>query len=279
MCQFCVQHGDGKRWYLEAGNYITDLESDLARRGYMIDFVQGFDRMRKRANVAAELLDATPALLGDRIRARTNRNQQEHHFGQPVPIEECERIFDIATSIVRVPCVCRSAAGKPESGYCLAVTANPIDDTLAEAFAGFADGPDLPALERLTKDEAVELLRRCEREGLMHSVWTFITPMIGAICNCDLESGCMAMDMTVTHDLKVMWRGEHIIDFAEETCTACGECLELCPFGAISPESGAKRPVVASEKCWGCGVCRARCKSNSLTLVERREVPAFAEAW
>lgn len=279
MCQFCVQHGDGKVWYLEAGNYIADLEADLARRGYLIDFVQGFDRMRSRALVATRLLDKAPRPIHHMVARRVTDNQQANHFGQPVPIEECERIFDLATSIVRLPCVCRTAAGTRDDGVCLAVTVNPIDSALAEAFKDYAAGPGVPQMERLTKEQAVLLLRDCESKGLMHSVWTFHTPMIGAICNCDIASGCMAMNMTVTHDIKVMWRGEYVIEHAEETCTHCGACATLCPFDAIDYDRSARRVTVRREECYGCGVCRARCRPNSLRLVKRASVPEVATQW
>ena len=46
MCRFCVEHGEGKRWYLQASNYAFDLESDLNRRGFMVDFVRNFETKR-----------------------------------------------------------------------------------------------------------------------------------------------------------------------------------------------------------------------------------------
>lgn len=279
MCQFCVQHGDGKTWYLQAENYVADLEADLERRGYMIDFVQGFGQMRSRAQVATRLLDKAPRPIHHMVAKRVNTGQQTHHFGQPIPIEECERVFDLATSIVRLPCVCRTAAGTPDDGVCLAVTVNSIDSTLAEAFRDYTSGPDTPFMERLTKEQAMLLLEDCENKGLMHSVWTFMTPMIGAICNCDVSSGCMAMDMTLNHDLKVMWRGEYVIELAEETCSGCGVCSTLCPFDAIDYDRTARRVSVRQEDCYGCGVCRAKCRPASLKLVPRVSVPTVANQW
>ena len=279
MCQFCVQHGDGKTWYLQAENYVIDLEHDLERRGYIVDFVQGFDGMRSRALTWLDVLEKTPRPLESAVKTRIHKRQQLHHFGQPVPIEDCERIFDFATSIVRLPCACRTYAGKAERGHCLAVTATPMDDTLAEAFAGFEMGPDIAGLERLTKDQAMALLRQCEKDGLMHSVWTFVTPFIGAICNCDLESGCMAMTLTVGHDTKVMWRGEYVAELAEESCSRCGACAQVCPFDAIDFERAPRSVTLRQRDCWGCGVCRAACPSDALRLVPRASVPEVAEIW
>lgn len=281
MCQFCVQHGDGKQWYLNAANYVADLESDLERRDYIINFVQGFDTMRGRSLTWLNLLEsATPLPIERAVKKQIHKRQQVHHFGQPVPIEECERIFDFATQIVRMPCVCRTFAGKSERAYCLAVTALPMDDTLAEAFKGFDGGPDNNGLERLTKEQAMELLHACEREGLMHSVWTFITPFIGAICNCNLDSGCMAMTISLTHETPIMWRGEYVIDLSAEECISCGACVKRCPFSAIDAPPAKGAPVnIRLEDCYGCGVCRSACPTGALGLVPRTGVPAVAGLW
>ena len=40
MCQFCHQHGEGKKWYLEARNYSEELLSDITRRRYILHFIK-----------------------------------------------------------------------------------------------------------------------------------------------------------------------------------------------------------------------------------------------
>jgi len=280
MCRFCTQHGDGKLWYLRAENYIADLDADLERRGYMIEFAQGFKTMRPKALLGAKVLDVLPNQLADPIRSRVTARQEEHHFGQPVPIEECERIFDIATSIVRLPCICRTHAGKPDNAVCLAVTTHPNDSALSEVVAGFDAGPDVAPLQRLTKEQALELLRECERDGLMHSVWTFKSPLIGAICNCDMESGCLAMRMNVGHNIKTMWRGEYVAVLDKEKCTGCGACVKRCPFFAFDPPASKGAPaVLRAVDCWGCGVCRSACRADALSLTPRSSVPELSQLW
>ena len=281
MCQFCVEHGDGKKWYLEASNYAFDLESDLRRRGYIVEFLSGFDTMRARAIGGMEFLGMLPGPLertGKRIASKRMRGV---HFGQPVPIEECAQIFDIATSIVRIPCVCRMWAkpNKPAEEVCVLVTTQPMEPLLEEGFRSYDSGPDTSDFQRLSKSEALQLLRACEERGLMHSVWTFITPFIGAICNCDRESGCMAMRLTGEYSMPLMWRGESVAQLDAGACSNCRECVELCPFDAIAP-NGPGGPVrLRQEACWGCGVCRSACSSAAISLVDRRSVPAVANLW
>ncbi|MHB9002838.1 MAG: 4Fe-4S binding protein [Coriobacteriia bacterium] len=280
MCEFCVQHGDGKKWYLRAENYINELENDLVRREYLIDFVQGFPAMRANALRGVAVLEHLPKPISSAVKRKVFARQKENHFGQPVPIEECREIFEHATSIVQLPCVCREAVGGAQEGYCIAVTTGPVDGALAEAFNGYESGPDTAGLERMTAEQATELLRKCEREGLMHSVWTFKSPLIGAICNCDLASGCMAMNMTVGHNVKVMWRGENIAVLDASACTGCGACTPRCPFEAIDRPSAKGLPArLRQEACYGCGVCRSACRADALMLVPRAHVPAFAGLW
>jgi NAD-dependent dihydropyrimidine dehydrogenase PreA subunit len=269
MCQFCVQHGDGKRWYLEASTYAYDLDHDLERREYLVGFVRDFGSSRAWTLRNLPLLDKAPQPLRDAGRALFTRTMKKNHFGQPVPIEECEQILDIATSVVRLPCPCRYYAGTPDEGYCLAITTKPIDSLLEESFADYDTGPDVSKFQRLTKAETVALLRRTEDEGLMHSVWTFQTPFIGAICNCDLESGCMAMNLTVAHKTPIMFKGEYIAMVDAEECSGCAACVERCPFSAIALEPQGRRAFVDPEACYGCGTCRSACSYGAIALRDR----------
>lgn len=278
MCRFCVEHGEGERWYLNAENYSADLLSDLTRREYMVSFIDGFATTRERALAWGERLDTLPRPLGDIGRRVIARTMQDHHYGQPVPLEECERILDMATSITVIPCICRMhASSAPASEVCVLVTMSPVEDVLAEGFSSYADGPDLDDFHRVSKDEARALLATCEENGLMHSIWTFKTPFAAAICNCNLESGCMAMRMTVEHGVKLMWRGEWVARFDAERCTRCGRCAKVCPFEAI--ELRPRTTPEADLTCWGCGVCRTVCPEDAITLVDRRIVPQAATVW
>lgn len=269
MCQFCVQHGDGKTWYLEASNYAFDLDSDLKRREYLLHFLKDFGEGRDYALTNLDRLEKLPAPLRDLGRSIATSRMKLYHYGQPVPIEECEQIFDLATSVVRIPCPCRYEAGTKDEGYCLAITTKPIDRYLDEGFRDYETGPDLAKFERLTKAEAIALLHRAEGEGLMHSVWTFVTPFIGAICNCSLEAGCMAMRITVEHETPIMFKGHGIAETDLDACVGCAECVERCPFDAITIGPGHKRAVIDLERCYGCGVCRSACEYGALSLVPR----------
>lgn len=279
MCEFCTQHGDGKKWYLQAENYAVDLSRDLERRQYVVDFVSGFDRRMGRDVPILKKLNAAPAPVRAAIHSRLQPRQMADHWGQPVPIEECERIFDIATSIIQLPCVCRHFAGTPERGYCLGVTVTPQDEVFSDAFADYASGPDTSALQRLTRDQAIALLRRAEAEGMMHSVWTFKSPFIAGMCNCNLASGCMAMRSTLELGYKTMWKGEYRATVDETVCSGCGACVERCPFDAVALDA-RDLASVDPNACYGCGICRSACESDAIALVDRTpDAEATADIW
>ncbi|MDY0339720.1 MAG: 4Fe-4S binding protein [Coriobacteriia bacterium] len=268
MCEFCVQHGDGKKWYLRAENYADDLASDTARRELMIDFVTGFDRRMKRNIPLLRVVRAAPAPIRSAFTALTRPRQIADHFGQPVPIEECEQIFDIATSITQLPCVCRHFAGAPERGYCLGVTITPRDDLFAEAFRDYTNGPDTSTFQQLTREQGTGVLRRAEDEGMMHSVWTFKSPFIAVICNCNLASGCMAMKTTLELGYQTMWKGEYLAHVDETECIGCGACVERCPFDALALDE-QRCAMVDTQACYGCGICRSACPVDSIALEDR----------
>lgn len=279
MCQFCVEHGEGERWYLQAKNYACDLDSDLRRREYVVDFISGFEMMRANTISAMKLLEKLPSPLERAGKNAISRRMRPIHFGQPVPLEDCEAIFDIATSITAIPCICRMHAPNQNADeVCILVTTQPMEAVLQEGFSSYANGPELDDFHRMSKEQALALLRQCESRGLMHSIWTFQTPFTAAICNCNLESGCMAMKLTVGHDTKLMWRGEAVAVFNRDACSGCRRCAKVCPFDAI--DASNRGPVTGlAEKCWGCGICRSACPNAAISLVNRREVPAVSNLW
>ncbi|HET6352592.1 MAG TPA: 4Fe-4S dicluster-binding protein [Coriobacteriia bacterium] len=278
MCQFCVEHGEGERWYLNAKNYAYDLQSDLQRRNYVVKFVRGFGDMRANAITWMGRFEKLPEPLARAGKSAISRHMQTHHFGQPLPIEDCAQVFDLATSITVIPCICRMhTPGKNADEVCMLVTTQPIADVLEEGFRDYANGPHLNDFHTMTKNEAMELLADCEQRGLMHSIWTFDTPFTAAICNCNIESGCMAMKMTQGYELKMMWRGETVAQLSDEQCVACGKCAKVCPFDAIEARKGSV--TLHQDACWGCGICRAACSKDAISLIDRRHVPSVAALW
>jgi Pyruvate/2-oxoacid:ferredoxin oxidoreductase delta subunit len=281
MCDFCHQHGEGKKWYLDARNYSEDLLSDLGRRKFIERFFESPDHIAK-GEKALSKLDKMPSFFTRGIRRKITAKQQVKHFGQVVPIEDIEKILGFTTSIVRLACICRHVAFGPEHRYCYGISLAPQGGELIHILKGidpaYLIGPRTGGLEYLPKEEALAHMRECEEEGLCHTVWSFVTPFIGGLCNCSLP-GCMAMKTTLTHRTPIMFRAEYVAAVDEAECAGCGQCAKICPFDAFLPQKRKAKARVDRSKCYGCGVCRATCVKNAIALVDRAAVPEAASLW
>lgn len=281
MCEFCHKHGEGKKWYLRAENYSEDLLSDVRRRRFIENFFSGPEKLQEDLK-NLEKLDRAPALVRGAIIWALSNRQKRVHYGQVVPIEDLERILGFVNTVVRLPCICRKITLGKEKRYCYAISISPGGGEFSRFIQGlehsYLKGPDTSGFENLSKEGALQALREHEHEGLCHTVWTFHTPFICGLCNCD-RSDCMAMKATVTHDFPVMFRAEYVAGIDPETCIGCRQCMKVCQFGAISFSVAEKKSVVDSRRCYGCGICRAACSKESISLLERASVPASANLW
>jgi Pyruvate/2-oxoacid:ferredoxin oxidoreductase delta subunit len=281
MCEFCHKHGEGKKWYLRAENYSEDLLSDVRRRKYIEDFVSGPEHLRE-ALEELERLDQAPAIVRRALTWALSNRQKKVHYGQVVPIEDMERIFGFVNTIVRLPCICRKVTLGKEKRYCYGLSISPGGGEFSRLLTGlehsYLKGPDTSEFEVLTREEALQALRGHEREGLCHTVWTFHTPFIGGLCNCD-RSDCIAMKATVTHDFPVMFRAEYVAKNDPEVCNGCRQCMKVCQFGAIAYSGAEEKTAVDARRCYGCGICRAACSRGAISLVDRSSVPASANLW
>ena len=281
MCEFCTRHGEGKKWYLQANNYAADLLSDVRRRQMIVDMFGDPERLSRDEERLVQLQRA-PRFVQQAIKSLVVRRMKKWHFGQVLPLEEVEEIFGFVNSIVRVACICRHVTLGREARYCYGVSLGPGVGGVASVLQGldgsFFSGPDTSGFERLSAQQALAALAEHEQEGLCHTVWTFKTPFIGGICNCD-RADCMAMRATVTHGVKAMFRGEYVAAVDADLCAGCRSCLRACQFGALAFSAATKKAYVDQMACYGCGICRSMCSKGALSLLPRAQVPAVASVW
>jgi len=269
MCEFCTQHGDGKIWYKNAANYANDLLSDLKRRHYIENFLtsafkEGFETLGRLEAIYKKKGKLPQALSGAMItRARVE------HFGQVLPLEEISGVVRKARTVVRMPCACRWNIGKKEARCCYAISYGPEAwyEGIDMSYFGKASNE---GLESLTPDQAIEQMRGMEAAGAVHTIWTMMTPFIGAICNCSPEE-CLAMRTLSRTRVETMERAEFVAKVDESLCTGCGLCDSQCHFKAIESRvlSGETRASIDSHKCFGCGLCRGACSTDAISLVPR----------
>ena len=281
MCEFCHKHGEGKRWYLQAKNYSDDLLSDLRRRNFISEFFAHPEVAREREEKTAKL-EKVPGFVRKGLTWQASNKMKKVHFGQVVPIEEMERIFDFLTSIFRYECWCRRTTVGSKQRYCYGVSMAPEGGKLAEIIRkvdpSYLTGPDTTGLEEVGKEEALTAFRDYEKQGLCHTVWTFHAPFIGGFCNCD-RSDCFAMRFTVLHGMPIMFRGEYVAEVDPDLCKGCRECMRVCQFGAIGFSVAQKKVNVDPRRCYGCGICRSVCAKDAILLHDRIAVPVAAKIW
>lgn len=281
MCEFCHKHGEGSKWYLRAENYSEELLNDAKRRKFIREFLAEPERLAADLANLDKIDKAPPIVRRALVHVLTSR-QKKTHYGQVVPLEDVERILGFVNSVVRLPCVCRKITRGKEKRYCYGVSISPDAGKLLRSMGnlagGFAGGPDLSGFEKMSKEDFLLAMREHEREGLCHTIWTFHTPFIGGVCNCD-RSDCIAMRATVSHGFPVMFRAEYAARIDREKCTGCRQCMKVCQFGAISYGAAERKAAIDDSRCYGCGICRAACGSGSISLLDRASVPAAAGLW
>jgi ferredoxin len=271
MCEFCIKHGEGKKWYENMTNYTEEVfhqvTSEDHLKKYLSHFYHSLTVDVQRAYTWRKRLPRIYRLL---VYPLVTRRSKKTHFGQIVPIEDIEHLLSNFSTLVRLPCICRKATTGENKRYCFGIGMDltPI----------FRDIPDFRDFERMSAEEAKTFIRKLDGEGQTHSLWTFNTPFIAALCNCDRD--CMAYRFQVKMHLgKLMWKGEYLASIDRLSCDGCRECMKRCYFGAISYDRQNMKCSVKPENCYGCGICRAVCKHDALSLVDRMSILPMAHAW
>ena len=141
--------------------------------------------------------------------------------------DELKTLIENATAISVGPCSCRRArrlmgegCGHLEEDMCMYLN----DNAVCYSEQGYH--------RLVTKEEAYEILRRAEDNGLVHEINQ--TPGFEdatAICNC-CGCSCFALRIEELFRTPRAIRSNYIARVDKEKCVACGKCAEVCPAGA-----------------------------------------------
>lgn len=285
MCEFCREHGEGKKWYLQMNNYSRELFLQAispeqqrvvgapSRQAWNEDFLEWFvGRALRGEPRPAPAATETGTPQQPRSPEVRFADQKVTHFGQVVPLEDAEMILDMADSITRFPCGCRYwLTGKSDKRYCFGLGVD-----IGRILGRFPDPAS--SLEVLSSEEARKIVRGFDNEGLMHSVWTGVTPYTMGLCNCDHD--CGAYRRYVEEDgTPNFFHAEYVCQVDWDRCTGCKSCMKQCQFGAAFWSSASAKAFINPRKCFGCGVCRAACARGAISLLPRETVPEAADIW
>jgi Pyruvate/2-oxoacid:ferredoxin oxidoreductase delta subunit len=125
---------------------------------------------------------------------------------------------------------------------------------------------------RISQDEAVEILEKCREKGFVHVAYFEHAAghRFDAICNC-CSCCCMGVRMWNLYEgqIALLAPSGYVAEVSDE-CDACGDCVDnKCSFNAISIPEGGLAAVVDEAKCMGCGVCENSCPIDAIQM--RRE--------
>jgi len=212
------------------------------------------------------------------------QNTEHAHLYRYVPVNkavdhtlQAVYTYDMMTEVIKnakkiavVHCPCRQTARLLTDSKCTHTLENCIKfNKLAEFVLEKGYGREL------TKEEALDLIRKTEEEGLIHFVDN-CQDEIQHNCNC-----CACCCWSVMPIKKRLVPRDYIMatyylrTTNEEECIGCGQCAEDCPLEIITMEND--KPVVDESICIGCGVCLLHCPTGAAQLKKKDESVPFKD--
>ncbi|MBU0736334.1 MAG: 4Fe-4S binding protein [Proteobacteria bacterium] len=177
---------------------------------------------------------------------------------QILAFDDIKNIVNEARSLAVTPCSCRVIDGKCGKSLDVCIQINKAADYAIERGTG----------RKLEKEETLEILKRCEEEGLVHVGNNQRAPG-HVICNCCSDC-CLNWPSVRTGLKKFVVPSRFTATVDSELCSSCEACLERCYFDAITLEGDGDTAIVNSEKCMGCGLCTVTCPEEAISFDEVR---------
>jgi len=164
-------------------------------------------------------------------------------------------------------CACRHARAHPcqPTQVCMVI---------GQPFVDFVLEHHPTTSRKISQKEAIALLQAEYERGHLHSAW-FKDVCMGrfyAICNC-CKCCCGGIEVMRKYNAPMIAPSGYVAQPAEDLCTACGNCVDPCPFDALSVND--KSVVLDWIRCMGCGICVGQCPNEAITMVrdENKGVP------
>ena len=157
------------------------------------------------------------------------------------------------------PCLCRSLMRAQGQGCGHMIETCMLFGEYADYYVRTGRG------RYLSREEIIELLDKCEKDGLVHHVFSFDKGFSEYICNC-CDCCCIGIPFAKNPATRgVIATSRYRADVDAGSCTACGLCIEVCPVKAIS-ENGSDAVAVDPALCIGCGLCAFECPVAAIGL-------------
>ncbi len=189
---------------------------------------------RRRVAVLAPVMDSGMNMMRViPVQSAVENNSHKAHY------DEIATLIERSWAISVGPCSCRrtrrlmgEGCGHLEDDMCMYLNDNAI--TYSETGAH----------RLITKEEAYEILKRAEDNGLVHEL--NVAPGFEdacAICNC-CSCACFALRIGTYFQAPDAIRTNYVAKVDKDKCAACGQCVENCQVNAVKlGEKLCDRPV------------------------------------
>ncbi len=127
----------------------------------------------------------------------------------------------------------------------------------------FSDDDRPPHSNRISQEQALQLLDESEQHALVHTVMNTVESVF-YVCNC---CGCCCALLRSLNEFGAgsgVARANYYAEIDSSTCSNCGVCSERCQVNAIKDEAGGFS--VDRARCIGCGLCVTACPGDSVHL-------------
>ena len=186
-----------------------------------------------------------------------------------LPFERVSKYIEEARSIAVNPCACRLSVNRCDKPLEVCFSF----DRYAEYMIKHRNG------RRVTKEEALEILKKAEDAGLVHTI-NNQQERPSFICNCCTCCCILLRGLSELNNPRALTKSNFMPQIDRDACRLCETCIKWCPFQALfhhHPHSEDLKDdmiMVIEERCIGCGICAHKCPHDAITLVRvREEIP------
>ncbi len=239
----------------------TDTPKDRRFAKKLEEFMEGemADIMKeviKDEKVMKELIPSPPARI-------VTVEKELPKTAEIYPYEEVTKLVEQEDSFAAAICYCRHHAyliDKP-------CKVENVPEYSCLLFGKVADYiVDRKFGKRITKEEALQIIKQTEDAGLVHNTNNFIDSTV-FVCNC---CGCCCgflKGVKETQNKIMLAISNFELNIDEDSCSGCGDCIERCQMDALSLQNEVIE--VNAGTCIGCGNCVTVCPTESLSMVRR----------
>jgi NAD-dependent dihydropyrimidine dehydrogenase PreA subunit len=184
-------------------------------------------------------------------------NESLQNVQQILPSAQVAEILRGAELITLAKCICRQNYNNCDKPLEVCFVLNGVGRKWIEE--GYS--------KKVTLDEALEVIKRANQNGLVHLTLYRPDHELFALCSC-CSCCCHDLQLLLSYGKNyVTVKSDYVAVDDPEHCSDCGLCIDRCAFNARSREN--ETMLYDQEKCYGCGLCLTTCPEDAIRLKKR----------